>query len=83
MDAPKLCKDCRHYIAADGATWDRCSKRTISATQHLVRGGDKSYGFCESTRAEQYCGAEGRWFEPIAHPLVSGDLAKQREIANG
>ena len=61
----KICQDCKHYVDGGSVSFDRCEKRTLNSTAHLVRGNPKAaYGFCEQTRDnEKWCGKEGKWWE--------------------
>ena len=76
MSAPKLCKDCKHYVANEmGSGHDRCSKHP-SDDYHggyaLVRGESRlRLRYCDMERREGWiesrltghCGSEGRWWE--------------------
>lgn len=75
MSAPKLCKDCKHYVESNSATYDRCKMRTIVYIQpSLVRSElpeKPRYSFCDIQRSFSWldarmfgrCGREGRWWE--------------------
>ena len=75
MSAPKLCKDCKHYVGSPKAEYDRCKKSNMfDADTSLVRGEGANVAvpsFCDIQRKWNWidarllgkCGREGRWWE--------------------
>ena len=71
MNAPKLCKDCKHFA---GQVWPNhdCLYKAHTEVLDLIGGSAAIYGrYCYierrqgviSTRLFNHCGKEGRWWE--------------------
>lgn len=59
----KLCKDCRHYTAANAQVFDQCTNPAVGQLD-LVRGETPAM-YCGILRAEGgTCGRDGKLHEP-------------------
>ena len=75
MSAPKLCKDCKHYVQSDmGSGYDKCLSHPthVNSGRPLVRGEqlnrsrhcdiERMWGWLDA-RMMNSCGKEARWWE--------------------